>query len=210
MFFPISDENPRGMPAVTTALILVNTVVFFLSFTVDYEHFIVTYGTVPARVMTGSFPALLTLVTSMFMHSGLVHLAGNMWYMWIFGNNIEWSCGKARFLLFYLACGIIGSVAHILADPMSTIPCIGASGAISGVLGGYLLLFPHNKIKAVFTGGYFYRAITIPAYFMIGFWFFYQFMMGIVLAAETSVAYLAHIGGFVAGFALIKAFQIKG
>lgn len=210
MFFPISDENPRGIPVIAVALILINVVVFFISIGTDYEDFVFTHGTVPARVMTGSLSALFTLVTSMFLHGDLIHLIGNMWYLWMFGNNIEWACGKVRFLLFYLVSGVLGGATHILANQASTIPCIGASGAISGVLGGYLLLFPHNKIRAVLAGGYFYRTITIPAYFMIGFWFFYQFMLGIVLAAETSVAYLAHIGGFIAGFALIKAFQTKG
>jgi len=145
------------------------------------------------------------LITSMFLHGGLLHLFGNMLYLYIFGDNIEDMCGHLPFFLFYTVSGITASLAFALTAWGSTVPAVGASGAISGVLGGYMILFPKVRIKTAVTLGWFIRLIYVPAYLMIGMWFAYQFLLAL-LAVETGVAYWAHIGGFAAGVVLVKVF----
>lgn len=152
----------------------------------------------------------LTLLTAMFMHGGLMHLLGNMWYLWIFGNNIEDAMGKVRFAIFYLGTGLVAGIAHIISSPESCIPCIGASGAISGVLGAYLVLYPKAHVHTVVPLGYFWQSFAIPAIFFLPIWILLQFS-GLLTSSSTGggVAYWAHIGGFVAGLVLVKVFESR-
>jgi len=145
------------------------------------------------------------LITSMFLHGGLLHLFGNMLYLYIFGDNIEDMCGHLSFFVFYILSGILASLAFALTAWGSKVPAVGASGAISGVLGGYIVLFPKVRIRTAVTLGWFIRLINVPAYVMIGFWFAYQFLLALA-TVETGVAYWAHVGGFAAGAALVKVF----
>ena len=149
------------------------------------------------------FPFWTTLFTSMFLHGGWAHLGGNMLYLWIFGDNIEKRAGHGRFLIFYLVCGLAAGLAHIVSNLSSAVPTVGASGAISGVLGGYLVLFPHNKVRVFTRGG----IMAVPAMYMLGFWILIQLVssVGTIAKSESGgVAYLAHVGGFVAGIVLAK------
>ena len=152
----------------------------------------------------------LTLFTSMFMHGGWLHVIGNMWFLWIFGNNIEDACGRVRFIAFYLLCGLLAMAAHIVMGPGSVVPTIGASGAISGVLGAYVLLYPHAKIEALIPIGYFLWWERVPAWVFLGVWILLQFLNGLPALhnpAAGGVAWFAHIGGFIAGLALIHVFR---
>jgi membrane associated rhomboid family serine protease len=200
---------------VTFGLIALNVLAFFVELAqpsdAALQSFIQAWGVVPreyssARDLPPTIPLPFwsTLLTSMFLHGGWMHLGGNMLYLWIFGDNLEKVMGAARFVIFYLACGLAASFAHIIFGPGSTIPAVGASGAISGVLGGYLLLFPKNRIRVLTRGG----IAHVPAIVVLGFWIFIQFINGIGSMANTTetggVAYMAHIGGFVAGLVLVK------
>jgi membrane associated rhomboid family serine protease len=155
------------------------------------------------------FSVYLTLLTSMFMHGGLAHLFGNMLYLWIFGDNLENRLGHFRYLVFYLVCGVLASLAHVFTNTGSYIPSLGASGAISGVLGGYILLYPKRKVHAIVLQG---LVTSIPAYLAIGLWFVFQLISGLGIlgggAQEGGVAYAAHVGGFIAGLLLIKFFAL--
>jgi len=203
---PLGDENPtRIMPIVTWALVVANIAVFLWEILVDpgvLERMIRVYGFVPDVVLHER--AYYMFLTSMFLHGGVLHLAGNMLYLHIFGDNVEDLCGHVPYIVFYLICGFAGSSLHLLSDLGSTVPSIGASGAISGLLGAYIYLFPNVRIRTAVTFGILVRLIRLPAYLLIGFWFLYQVMLGL-LAAETSVAYWAHVGGFVAGLGLARA-----
>jgi membrane associated rhomboid family serine protease len=149
------------------------------------------------------------LITSMFLHGSWMHLIGNMWFLWIFGNNVEDSMGRLRFIVFYLLCGLAAAFAQIVANPSSAIPMVGASGAISGVMGGYLLLYPRVRVFAILPLGFFFTTIAVPAWVMLGYWFVIQFVSGLVSfgSDQGGVAFWAHIGGFVAGVVLIKFFS---
>jgi membrane associated rhomboid family serine protease len=150
-------------------------------------------------------PIYFTLLSSMFMHGDLMHLFGNMLYLWIFGDNLEDRLGHIRYAVFYLVCGIIAALAQILSDPNSVIPLVGASGAISGILGGYILLFPRRNVRAIV----FFNLIQVPAFVALGIWIGFQVLQGyFARAGEGGVAYTAHIGGFVAGLLLIKIFAL--
>jgi membrane associated rhomboid family serine protease len=148
------------------------------------------------------------LFTSMFLHGSWLHLLGNMWFLWIFGNNIEDSMGRVRFILFYLLCGIAAAAGQVWTSPGSAIPMVGASGAISGVMGAYLILFPKVRVYAMVPIGFFLTSIAMPAWVMLGYWFFIQFASGLLAAGRDmgGVAFWAHVGGFVAGVVLIKLF----
>ena len=217
--FPIGDERVQGGPPaiVTYALIGLNILAFFVELAQPSEgalqSFIQAWGVVPREYSSArDLPPLIplpfwsTLVTSMFLHGGWMHLGGNMLYLWIFGDNVEKMMGAARFALFYLACGLAASFAHIVFGPGSGVPAVGASGAISGVLGGYLLLFPRNRIRVLTRGG----IAEVPAIVVLGFWIVIQLFSGIGSMATTSetggggVAYMAHIGGFAAGLLLVR------
>ena len=216
--FPIRDDAPRtGFPSVTFALIAVNVAVFlyqaslFLETPKAEEAFVMAFGAVPAKIslaLAGKYgftDGLLPVATSMFLHGGLMHLAGNMWFLWIFGDNVEDELGHAPYLAFYLLCGVLASTAHWATDPYSTIPTVGASGAISGVMGAYMMRFPFARITTLIPLFIFFTTVELPALVMLAYWFLIQFISG---AAETGaegggVAWWAHIGGFVAGAALI-------
>ncbi len=198
--FPYKDENvAKNIAHVTYVLIAINVIVFLWSLA-DFENTINTYGFTPA------VPALLAVFTSMFLHGGLGHLFGNMWFLFIFGDNVEDRLGKIKFILFYLASGIAATALHFLTSIGSTVPAIGASGAISGVLGAYLVMFPHVRVH---VASYFYAG-TVPAYVMIGFWFVLQFIFGtasLLGGVGSGIAFWAHIGGFL--FGAIAALMIK-
>ena len=219
---PIGDDDSDRQitPIVNYILIAANILVFiFLQGMGSNEHFTYAFSTVPAEILTGHdiathglqptpVPVYFTLLTSMFMHGSWAHLGGNMLFLWIFGDNIENRQGHSRYLIFYLVCGIIASLSHVfISGSSSLIPSLGASGAISGVLGGYILLFPKRKVR-VFVG----RGITeVPAFVALGIWIVFQVISGLgMLGGETGgggVAYAAHIGGFVAGLLLVKLFD---
>lgn len=215
--FPIGDERVPGGPApvVTYGLIALNVLAFLIELAQPSEaalqSFIQAWGVVPREYSAMQdlppgipLPFWSTLLTSMFLHGGWMHLGGNMLYLWIFGDNLEKTMGAARFAVFYLACGLAASAAHIVFGPGSSIPAVGASGAISGVLGGYLILFPQNRVRVLTRGG----VAHVPAIVVLGLWILIQFVNGIGSMAQTSetggVAYMAHIGGFVAGLVLVK------
>ena len=207
--FPIGDDNSgrRIVPLVTYALIAVNVVVFFLEL-MGGDAFIMKWAFVPSRFMANPAGDFLTLFTSMFMHGGWLHLAGNMLYLWIFGDNVEDRFGHGIFTVFYLVCGLAATFAQLAVSMGSDIPNLGASGAIAGVLGAYLLLFPKGSVR-VLQGQ---QVIPVPALIVIGLWFILQFFSSlgsIAGSADTGgVAYMAHIGGFVAGFLL--TFLLRG
>ena len=217
--FPIGDEREPGggMAFVTIALIVINVLAFLIELGQPSERalnsFIEAWGVVPREyAMRHDLPPLIpfpfwtTLFTSMFLHGGWMHLGGNMLYLWIFGDNVERAMGSARYVAFYVVCGLAAGLAHIAFSSGSSVPSIGASGAISGVLGGYLLLFPQNRVRVLTRGG----IATVPAVYVLGFWIVIQLISGLGSIAQTSetggVAYMAHIGGFVAGLALVKVF----
>ncbi len=229
MVMPLRDDDTdrRTVPVVTYALIAVNILVWLIELGFG-EKFINGYSTVPfeithntdlvgtqtiqaggqnipIRLFSGPTPIYLTLLTSMFMHASWLHLGGNMLYLWIFGDNIEDRIGSAKFLVFYLLCGLAASAADILFKPDSIIPSLGASGAIAGVLGAYLVLFPKRKVKVMMVR----QIVDMPAFMVLGLWILLQLFSQISVvgdAAGGGVAYMAHIGGFVAGIALIYLF----
>lgn len=215
---PLHDDNPTtSTPLVTVTLILACGLIFFyqssLPATVG-EAFVYQYGAIPAVVLGHAalppeimtIPAYSTVVTSMFLHGSWMHLIGNMLYLWVFGNNIEDAMGHVRFIFFYGSCGILAALSHALTEPTSTVPMVGASGAISGVLGAYLLLFPRARVLllAPVVG-----TTTVPAGLALGFWFVMQLLSGSANLDSQGggVAFFAHIGGFVAGMALVGLFK---
>ncbi len=159
----------------------------------------------------GPSPIYLTLLTAMFMHGGWLHILGNMLYLWIFGDNIEDNFGHGKFLIFYLICGLVASFAQIMVDPSSPIPSLGASGAIAGVLGAYLVMFPHNRVRNIVALGFIWTTIELPAVIVLGFWIviqiFYQYTSSYQSRHSGGVAYMAHIGGFLAGVVLSFIFR---
>jgi membrane associated rhomboid family serine protease len=206
--FPIGDDDStrRTVPLVTYALIVVNVLFFFVELS-GGDPFIMRWAFVPSRFIASPFGDVLTLFSSMFMHAGWLHLGGNMLYLWIFGDNVEDRFGHVKFLIFYLLCGIAATAAQTAVSLGSNVPNLGASGAIAGVLGAYILMFPKGSVR-VLQGS---RVIQVPALIVIGLWIVLQFFSGIgsvANAAQTGgVAYMAHIGGFVAGFLLTFAFR---
>ena len=206
--FPIRDHNPSTKtPFVTYGLIIVNVVIFlsywpFLTTDASLAGFYNEWAMVPARVSSGE--GWFTLITSMFMHGGWMHLAGNMLFLWIFGDNLEEELGHFGFLLFYLVCGFGADAAHWAADPRSMIPTVGASGAIAGVMGGYLLLFPKARVDVLFIFIVFFKVFPVPAWVMLGLWFGLQLFNGVSTdIAGGGVAYWAHAGGFILGFLFV-------
>ena len=209
--FPIGDDDSsrRTAPIVTYVLIALNLLFFFVELSGD-EPFIEHWSVVPRRLLANPGGDFLTIFTSMFMHAGWVHLLGNMLYLWIFGDNVEDNFGHIKFLLFYLLCGIAATLAQLAFSAGSNVPNLGASGAIAGVLGAYILLYPRGQVKVLMGRG----VIPVPALVVIGFWIVLQFVSGfgsISQNADTGgVAYMAHIGGFVAGFVLTFLFRATG
>ena len=226
--FPLRDENPTEItPYVTGIIIAANVAVWLLlQHAGAGEGFLASlcaYGAIPGeitgRLTAGDWVPLgqaqcrigglggWALVSSMFMHGGWMHLIGNMWFLWVFGNNIEDSMGHVRFLVFYLLTGLLASVAHVLSALDSPVPTVGASGAISGIMGAYLVLYPHVRVHTLVIFVYFARIVTLPAVAMLGLWFVFQLLQGALSpSAATGIAFWAHIGGFVAGVLLIKLF----
>lgn len=218
--FPFKDNIPtERFPVVTILLIAVNVAVFIyeLSLGPAVDGFITSYGMTPYEITQGAtvypkggIPVYATLITSMFLHAGWLHIIGNMLFLWIFGNNVEDSMGRFRFVLFYLMCGLVAGFAQIAIEPQSTIPNVGASGAIAGVLGGYLLLFPRARVTTLVFLGIFITVIELPAVVVLLFWFVIQVFSGTATlygeSAGGGVAYFAHIGGFAAGLLTIKLF----
>jgi membrane associated rhomboid family serine protease len=201
--FPIGDDNSsrRTVPLVTYALIALNVLFFFVELS-GGDAFIMQWAFVPSRFLANPAGDFLTLFTSMFMHAGWVHLGGNMLYLWIFGDNVEDRFGHIMFTIFYLLCGLAATFAQLAFSMGSNVPNLGASGAIAGVLGAYILMFPQQQVK-VLVG----RIVTpVSALIVIGGWFVLQFFSGVASIANTAdtggVAYMAHIGGFIAGFVL--------
>lgn len=200
---PLYDEAAPALkpPYLTLVLILINVLIFaFVFLSTDFENIILKYGAIPSQVFQGK--GFLTLLTSMFLHGGIIHLLGNMWFLWLFGDNVEYNLGPVRFIIFYLGAGLIAALIHVLAAPSEhlNIPMVGASGAISGLLGGYVTLFPRNKIRVFILLLFRPLLFSLPAALYVGIWFFYQLLY---IGAPTSIAYAAHIGGFVGGIILI-------
>jgi membrane associated rhomboid family serine protease len=208
---PLRDINPRRrFPLITLAFILLNVAVFVYELLLPSENalnsFMFTWGLVPTRLTQMDVLAVLTIFTSMFIHSGFMHIIGNMLYLWIFGDNIESALGSFRFIVFYLLCGVGAALGQVLMDPASEIPMVGASGAISGVLGAYLLLYPRAEVETLFFLGYFVRLVRIPAVVVLGMWILTQLLSGLAslgASASGGVAVFAHIGGFVTGLVLV-------
>ncbi len=226
--FPIKDNipNPR-LPWVTLALIAANVLVYFV---VEHgglrgvdESAVIDYSAVPYAITHCPFastgcapgvpsdtPTLLTLFTSMFMHGGLLHLGGNMLFLWIFGPNVEGSMNRVLYVVFYLAGGLVAVLGQTVVDPSSTVPTVGASGAIAAVLGGYAVLFPRARVLTIIFIIFFFGVVELPALLVLGFWFVLQLLSGLNEVSSTAtgggVAYFAHIGGFVFGLAMVRAF----
>lgn len=214
---PLRDNNPRrSVPVVTYALIAVNVVAFLwqLSLGANLERALYQIAFIPARFwVAGHWPFdVMTVVSSMFLHGSLMHIGSNMLYLFIFGDNIEDRLGKVRYILFYFLCGFLATYAHAIFSPASRIPAIGASGAIAGVLGAYILLFPHARVMTILPIFVFITIREIPAIIILGLWFVLQLFSGVGSLGVTDaqdmggVAYFAHIGGFVAGMVLIGLF----
>jgi len=218
---PLKDRNrSRSFPFVTIGIIIVNALVFLVELDVmlrqgnpGLQEFIRRYGIVPAALFdplrygeNGTYLALRSLITTQFVHGGVAHIVMNMLFLWVFGDNVEDVLGHARFLAFYLTCGVAGGLLHALTSPTSTVPAVGASGAISGVMAAYLVLFPRSRIvTAVFF--FFITLVEIPAVLLIGYWFVLQVISGLAslgTAARGGTAWFAHIGGFAAGYFMLR------
>ena len=228
---PLKDDVPsRSLPIVTLALIALNVAAnvyqVSLALAVDpagraaADAFVFEFGATPCRLTAtcdrGDFPSpYVTVFTSMFLHGSPLHVGGNMLYLWIFGDNVEDTLGHGRFLLFYMMSGVAAAAAQTISSPMSTIPMIGASGAVSGVLGAYLLLFPYATILTLMIFGFFVRSLHIPAVIVLGFWIVLQLINGWLTVSASAmgrgesggVAWFAHIGGFLAGMLLLLLFR---
>jgi rhomboid family protein len=225
---PLKDDVPsQSVPFVTIVLIGVNALVFLYQFSLQAasgplglrsaQEFVTEFGVIPCRLAgrcggLADFPSpAMTVFTSMFVHAGLFHLVGNMLYLWIFGDNVEDTLGHGRFLVFYLASGFVAVWAQTLVDPGSRVPMIGASGAISGVLGAYLILFPRARVLTAIVFGFFVRLVRVPAVIVLGFWIVVQLVAGVATygagmrgrSVEGGVAFVAHLGGVCGGVALL-------
>ena len=209
---PLRDTQPSfSKPLVTGLLIAINILIFLYEFSLDpfsLNHFIMEYGVVPSRFQ------YLDLISSMFLHGGWFHLLGNMWFLWIYGDNVEDVLGHHKYLLFYILCGVAAGMVQVLTNPGSRIPTVGASGAIAGVMGAYLIKFPRAKILTLVPIFIFVTTMEIPAVFMLLYWFVLQIFSGFGSAGTSNVsqggvAWFAHIGGFLAGMLLIKIMGTK-
>jgi membrane associated rhomboid family serine protease len=206
---PLGDDNSlrKSVPVVTYGLILLN-ILFFIFEMFGGEPFIMNWAFIPKRFLENPAANFSTLFTAMFMHSGWAHLIGNMLYLWIFGDNVEDRFGKIKYLIFYLICGIAATFAQLIFNPSSNVPNVGASGAIAGVLGAYILFFPKGSINVLFGSG----ISQMPALIVIGFWFLLQFLGGFSTFSESSdvggVAYMAHVGGFLTGLGIAVLYKL--
>jgi membrane associated rhomboid family serine protease len=233
--FPFRVENPRfGLAIATAAIIALNLLVWIaverMGAGATLPDTLCTLGLIPSALLghlppgttiplgagtsctMGSVPSSLTPLTSMFMHGGWFHLIGNMWFLWLFGRNVEDVMGPARYTVFYLLAGLAAAAAQVLADPGSALPMVGASGAISGVMGAYVVLFPRVRVHVLIFLGIFVTTVTLPAYMMLGYWFLLQVLGGSVNALQAAgggVAFAAHVGGFLAGALLVNLFKSR-
>ncbi len=229
--FPIRDDNPTlRTPVVTIGIIIANCVGWLLLQGAGTDAALASsvceYGLIPGELtQTATEPAIrlgehalcqlearpqwFTLVSSMFMHGGWLHLIGNMWFLWIFGNNVEDSMGRGRFVAFYLLCGLAAAGAQIAASPSSSVPMVGASGAIGGVMGAYIVLYPRVAVTLLIVLGFFITSVRVPAYFMLGYWLLLQLIGGLPQLGEVGggTAFWAHVGGFAGGALLIGLFK---
>jgi membrane associated rhomboid family serine protease len=215
---PIGDiTRTRSVPYVNITLIVLNVIGFLFAVSLGpngFRAFTLAFGAIPYEIVTGrdlpptiSFPVYMTLLTSMFMHGGWLHLLGNMLYLWVFGDNVEDSMGHGKYLIFYLLCGILASLTHIFFNIDSRIPAVGASGAISGVLGAYFILHPNGPVRTLWIVLIFVRVVYLPAWMLLGLYFILQLAQAFLGGPDSGVAVWAHIGGFVAGMALIFLFR---
>ena len=210
---PLRDDIPsHSRPFVTYAIIGLNVGVYLyeLSLGSALNTFILQYGAVPSCIFNPAGVATyFTLLSSMFIHASIMHIVGNMLFLWIFGDNIEDRMGHLFFIVFYILCGLAGTLLHSITDPNSQVPMVGASGAISGIMGAYILLYPKARILALVPLGFFLRIMKLPALVFLGIWFFYQFFLGILAIGTKSggVAYFAHIGGFAVGLVIALPFK---
>jgi len=212
MLFPYKDDNPRILvPYVTYCIIGINALIFVLQFNLGISDpsaekaFIYRFGFIPADF------SLITIFTSMFLHGGISHIMGNMWFLWVFADNVEGVLGHLKYAIFYLMCGLAATISQLLINPNSTIPMVGASGAIAGVLGMYMIRFPHARVHVFAFIIIFFTTFRVPAIIVLGFWFFNQLTNGMgTLGLDTTggVAWFAHIGGFITGIMLNQAFKL--
>ena len=209
---PLRDTQPSyTFPFVTVAIIALNVLAFLYEFTMDpyeFNFFIAHHGVIPARLQW------VDVLTSIFLHGGWLHLIGNMWFLWIYGDNVEDILGHAQYLAFYLLCGLAATMVHVLFNADSRVPTIGASGAIAGVMGAYVVKFPHSKITTLVPVVVFITTMEIPAYLILLYWFVIQFFSGVGSMGHShlsqgGVAWFAHIGGFLAGVALILVMRTQ-
>ncbi len=217
---PIRDKNPSGtFPYVTIGIIITNIFIFFyeLSLGSDLATFVHQYGVVPAKTIHyfqthESIPIniFFPFLSSTFLHAGFIHLIGNMWFLWIFGDNIEDRLGHIKYLCFYILCGAIASSVHVFFNSQSQLPCIGASGAIAAVLGAYMITFPRARVTTIVPIFFFIQIIELPAVIVLGFWILIQFISGTVSSSASGggVAWWAHVGGFVSGIILFTTIRI--
>lgn len=216
---PLRDNlRSRSLPLMTLSLIIINCYVFYREISVSdrvLNAMIRQYGLTPISFIESLNAGSLSmgdyspLLSNLFLHGGWMHIIGNMWYLWIFGDNVEDWLGRVSFIAFFLVTGLIANISHILLDPFSSIPVIGASGAISGVLGAYLILYPTAKIKTLVPIFIFLQIFEVPAMLFLGLWFFLQLKSGALASAGSNIAWWAHIGGFLAGMILIKIFPCR-
>lgn len=211
---PIRDHNPSGRTPYVTYTLMAANILLFIAYWPLFDDparlnaLYIEWGMIPARISAGE--GYLTMVTCTFLHGGFMHLAGNMLFLWIFGDNMEDEMGHVGFTVFYFACGILASAAQWIADPYSTIPTVGASGAIAGIMGGYLLLFPKAKVDILLILIVFFRIFPIPAWVMLGLWFILQLGNGVITDPDLGgVAYWAHAGGFIVGLVLTIPIWIR-
>jgi membrane associated rhomboid family serine protease len=209
---PLRDSQPsNSRPVVTSLIIAVNVLVFLFEVALDpfsRNQFIAMYGVVPDHL------DMTTLFTSMFIHGGWMHLIGNMWFLWIYGDNVEDILGPWKYLLFYLLCGVTAGLVHVVTNPYSRVPTVGASGAIAGVMGAYMVKFPHSRILTLIPIFIFFTTVEIPAVFILVYWFILQFFSGVGSVGYShlsrgGVAWFAHVGGFIAGIILIYLMRPK-
>jgi len=218
---PLKDDIPaRTFPFVTISLIVVNAIVFFYQRSLDVRsltNLIYRFGCIPYEITHGidispssGFPVHFTLVSSMFLHGSWLHMIGNMLFLYIFGDNVEDWLGHGLFLLFYLGCGIAANVAHSLFSFNSTVPAIGASGAVAAIMGAYLILYPKARVLTMLVLGFFIRFVMLPAYIFLGFWIFIQIFSSLLsIGGSTNIAFFAHIGGFFVGLLIIRKLKMR-
>ncbi len=213
MFLPIRDHNPRErFPAVTLALVALNVVVFLYELLQGQAYLTRTAGAIPFEIVNhvdlrpaNLVPWPATIWTSMFLHGGFMHLIGNMWFLWLFGDNVEDALGRGRYLVFYFVVGTVGALAQIFTLPQSTAPMIGASGAVAGALGAYVMLYPHARVETLIMIPFLWPVVQVRAWVFLGLWFLGQFL----LSTGSGIAWMAHVGGFIAGAGLARLLAVS-